>query len=337
MSRSSIASFKLILSCGIASAFWVSGQPLPHHAAEVELDFTPRTSEAFWVNGFLVQYTRDIGGALPTISLRDRNGKFLIPQTELNPPNLRRFSIKAVTADLAGNAYAGAEAWADDKAATGVILRVNRDRSPIIVIRTDDFLPVSLAVSRSGDVWTFGHPLLLQTSRSTTEEYNTLLRFKSATGQLLESFLPRREFGETIIPTQSFGDIGVPQMWATANRIGVYSAVAHRWVEFDSITGKKLIDLFVPPPEIGGAPATSLRVVMTDSDNAVYAWFWNFRPGPPHQAGVYQLDKGSQRWVPVRNGTASSEFGLLTGGDGDDLVIRTGSKSFGWFRSGDIR
>ena len=58
------------------------------------------------------------------------------------------------------------------------------------------------------------------------------------------------------------------------------------------------------------------KSIMIESDN--------------HQPGLYELDKSSERWVRIPDRGAVEEFKGLFGAEGDDLVFRAGTKTFGW-------
>src|SRR5579859_479263 len=121
----------------------LSGQQPARHTLDVDLDFSTNTSRSRWVSGYLPKYTREP----PAVWMIDSNGKSTIPRTEISFPQTTRIDIRSVTADRTGNLYASAEVWSGNKAAVGVICRFSRDGGPALVIRTDDFLAVALAVT----------------------------------------------------------------------------------------------------------------------------------------------------------------------------------------------
>jgi hypothetical protein len=245
--------------------------------------------------------------------------------------------IRDVTADRSGNLYASAEVWAPGGAGTGVICKISPGGKTIRVTRTDDFLPISLAVAQNDDVWAFGIPLLLITVKKSTMEYNTLWHFDSA-GKLLEQTLPRSTFGPGTEPAHLFGDVGGPHLQATSTRLGLYSATAERWVEYDLRLGKQILDLKVPRltgPD--GVKATLWDLVMTDSDNDVYAFYAYRSPDASHRTAVYRLDKSTAKWIAVHESSGSTEFGALYGADGEELILRAGSGTFGWFPGSSLR
>jgi hypothetical protein len=302
-------------------------QTFPTHTVDINLDFNPMTSLSQWVFGYLPKYSR----STPSVWMLDRTGREIIPRTELSFPDATRIEIKAVTADRSGNLFASAEVWSYGQAASGIIVRMNRDQSPALVIRTNDFLGIALAVSPSNEIWCFGLPLLFQTTRTTTQEYQTVLRF-SHSGNLISSVLPRSGFGKDTIPTEAYGDLGFPMIWASKNRIGVYSAKARRWVELDSTTGATLLDIFVTPPTAAdGTVGAPYNMGLLDDDNSVYMSFATNHFGTGQINGLFWLDEDSRRWIPAPERSKSSEYGLLSGGDGKNLIFRGGSRTFGWF------
>ena len=315
----------------IATFRLLTAQTFPTHSVDVQLDFSPRTSLSTWKSGYLPKFSRPIGGGKPTVWMLDKNGATTIAETEIWFPDASHVEVEDVTADSLGNLYASVEAWSGDGRGTGAICRVSQGK-PILVIRTDDFLTEALAVSKSGEIWAFGLPIVLQATRRVSLNYETLWRFDSS-GRVIGKLLPRAEFGEDVIPTHVFGDVGGPHLWATGTRIGLFSATASRWIEYDAKTGAKVVDVPVAPPVAAdGVKAAIGNLVMTDSANRVFAFVAYRHSDASHVSQLCELDKTSGRWVPVPR--ASQEFNGLCGADGDSLVLRAGTKTFGWFSTG---
>lgn len=324
----------ILCAVGTAVVGIAEGEQHPQRTLDVELDFTPNTSASHWIHGFLPKYTRGLDGRPPTVWMIDSQGRTVVPKTELTFPGVRYVEVKALSADTGGNMYASFQAWSDEKAATGAICKFPAGGGASRLIRTNDFLAVAMAVTPRGDIWAFGLPVLLITKRETTMEYSSLLHF-SPLGILVESLLPRSSFGEKTIPTLAFGDTGEPIMWSSRNRVGLYTPAVQRWIEFDPTTSRKVLDLVASAPvAASGKPAAIFQMAMTDSDDSVFAAFYDPRPGSSKNiSGTYWLDKESRRWIVARPDGMSAEYQLFSGGDGDSLVFRAGSKTFGWFSS----
>jgi hypothetical protein len=193
---------------------------------------------------------------------------------------------------------------------------------------------MALTVTKKGDIWAFGQPVSLITARETTLEYDTV-RHYDAIGQLVGSMLPRSRFGETVIPTFPRTQAVFPHMDATSTRIGLYVPATTQWIEIDPVTLKVIADVAVSPPRgRNGEPAELIQIVMTESDGSVYAGFSDQSRGVgSDSSGLYWLDREASRWLATNSSGKSPEYQLFSGRDGDDLIFRAGSHTFGWFRS----
>jgi hypothetical protein len=306
----------------------VVAQVFPRHTAELDLNLLSQGSREHWVGGYLPQQGLT---SIPEVWMFDRQGKLVIPRTELLPPGASHFDIKHVTADQSGNLYAAGQVWSGAGAGTGAICRIGPGGKTILVIKTDDFVPWVIAATKDGDIWALVVPLLLQTHRTTTNEYNTLWHFDGS-GRLLEQLLPRSTFGPEVIPTLGFADVGKPQLLTTSTRLGVYVAARSRWIEYDLKAGKKIIDLTVPRPAAAdGTLALLGDLSMTESDNEVYGFFGYGHRDAAHPNVLYRLDKESGRWIKIFDLTPPAEYTWVFGADGDDLVLRAGERTYGWF------
>ncbi|HEX5432229.1 MAG TPA: hypothetical protein VFW83_09695 [Bryobacteraceae bacterium] len=306
-----------------------SAQVFPERSVDVQLKFDGTTNRDRWVAGYLPMYSRAINGATPKVWMYDKNGKKTIPETEILFPDTYYANVWDVTADRSGNLYASMEIWSSAGAGTGAICRVAPGAKKILVVKTDDFRWVSLAAGNNGDIWAFGHPLLLQTVRRTKSEYDTLWHFDSS-GRLIEKLLPRSVFGPDLIPTQAFGDLGFPYLRITSARLGVYSATAGRWMEYDLSQRKWVVDVpIVRLRASDGIKPIMADLAMTEPDDSVYAFFVYRDVDATHTSGLYRLDKRNAKWVHIDDG--SKEFGGLFGADGSDIILRAGSKTYGWF------
>jgi hypothetical protein len=297
---------------------------------DVQLDFDGVTSRDRWVAGFMPMYSLAINGARPKVWMRDRDGRLTIPKTEIRFPDAYYVNIWDVTADHSGFLYAAVEAWSSGGSGTGAICKIGPGGKDVLVIRTEGFRPVGIAISGSSDIWVFGHPLALQDVRRTTTEYPTLWRFDGS-GRLLDKVLPRSSFCSDCIPTHAFGDLGFPFLRANGARIGVYSATAKRWIELDSVSGAKTLDIKAEHPSAtDGIRPMIGELAMTEPDGNVYAFFVYRYQDAAHTSAVYRLDKAAARWVSAYVKTPADEFGGLYGADGADLIFRAGSKTYGW-------
>jgi len=322
----------VLLACASAQAAF-SAELAATHTVRIDLDFTPGTPRPRWAGPYLPSYSRGIGGTRSTVRMLDRDGKEIIRETEISFPEAYHVDISAVTADQSGYLYAAAQVWSTVKSETGIICKVSNGDAPIRVIRTDDFLVKALAVTREGEIWAFGLPPLLQAERTSTDEYMTLWHF-DASGRVVDRILPRSTFGTDEIPTLRHGDVGGPHLCATGTRLGVYSSVARRWIEFDFRTHNKKIDLHIEPPAAAdGTHALTAELVMVDSTNDVYAFFTYPDINAVHRPGLYRLDKSASRWVRVHERSSTIDFGGLFGVEGDELILRSGPYTFGWIPS----
>ncbi len=311
----------LILS--VATSLGFAQREVPH-TAEVELEFSVAVPAARWINGFLPRYSRALNGATPAVWMLDRDGREVIPKTAISFPDAPMVEIHAVTSSVSSVLYASGEAWTPAGAGTGMILKVAPGDSSIQVIRTDDFLAVELAVTHNDEIWAFGLPITLQASRNSTSDYMTLYRFNSA-GRLVQKLLPRSLFGDEVIPTHAFGNIGWPRLVAAGDRIGVYSAVAGRWIELDAASGKISADLRLDRPKASDGTSQSVsELVMTETTNEVYA-FWGSTNDP--LGGIYRLDKSNSKWQPANRAGYPEGCSGLAGIDGDDLILRSNAKA----------
>lgn len=304
-----------------------------NHTAAVELDFTPRTSAAYWASGFLAEYSRAIGGATPTVWLFDRDGNQVTPPTAISFPDAPSAEIHTVTADSSGTLYASAEAWAGSGGGTGVICRIPRGGKSVQIIRTGYFVAVALAATKAGEIWAFGLPLVLQTARSTDAEYMTMWKF-DASGRVADKFLPRSTFGKGLVPSHAFGDVGTPRLVANGTRVGLYSATANRWMEFDAVTGSILADIHVPRPKAQDGSLGSVNMVAMTETGDVYA-HCGYRTATNEGSGFYQLDKAASSWIRLAAPICDETFSNLFGVDGNSLIVRYGpgtshSWTFAW-------
>lgn len=316
-----------VISCmTFLPALWAQSQ----HSATVELEFTPQVSASYWVHGFLPKFSRSMNGEEAAVWMFDRDGKQVIPRTRIAFPDAPQADIHAATADVHGNLYASVEAWARNGMGTGAICRLaaGDGAGPIQIIRTDDFLPIALAGTDSGEIWAFGLPLELQAARSTEREYMTLWRFNSD-GRVIQKLLPRSSFGPGVIPTHVQAG-GWPQIWATGTHVGIYSANSARWIELDSSSGKIVVDLRVPRPMASDGAAGNLSfIAMTDPSNEVYGQ-WGFSTDA-HTRGLFKLDKTVPRWVALDEPQCPAGCPGLRGAEGSALILRApGGTSHSW-------
>ena len=318
--------------CALAASAFLDAQT-PMHTAAVELEFTPRVSAAYWAGGFMAEYSRAINNATPTVWLFDREGTRVTPPVPNSFPDAPSSEIHAVTADSSGNLYASAEAWANGGSGTGMICKISRGGQSIQVIRTDDFLAVALAVAETGEIWAFGLPLELQATQSTESDYMTLWRF-DASGRVIDKSLPRSSFGHDIIPTHAFGDVGWPRLSANGTRVGLYSATANRWMEFDASTGKTLADLRVPRPKAADGSIGAIGMVVITESGDVYARS-GYQTAVNEGSGILKLDKTNSKWMPQTAAPCQESCASLYGADGNHLIMRYGngtshSWTFAW-------
>lgn len=170
----------------------------------------------------------------------------------------------------------------------------------------------------------------MQTKKTSSEDFTTIIRIDPA-GRIVGKMLPRSTFGPDVIPTIGYGETGSPRLWATANRVGLYAPRIGRWIEFDSANAKLIGNADVNPPmALDGKKAAMVDLTMTKTDSRVYAFFRYQNDDPSHVSGIYELDRSAKRWALFRSRRPSDEFGGLFGADGDELILRAGTKTFGW-------
>jgi len=328
------------LAAGVGLAFAMTAprlfaeEAVLKHSVQVDLEHSPQFGPARWVNGFLPKYARPYNGEQPYAWLLDRNGKEVIPKTLLAIPEASTVFPQAATADAKGNLYVSVDAWTSGLG-TAAICKVTRGGGSMRVIRTGDFLGMALAATPSGELWVFGLPQTYQTIRHTNEEYSTLERF-DASGKRMEELLPRSGFGADVIPTLRIGGGDEPYLLASDNRLGLYSATADRWVEFDLNSGRIVTDLVVArPADNKGGHQNLAGMVMTGS-NEVYAKFRSSRAAPT-EWDLYKLDRGAKRWIPIDRGPIPPLYRALRGAEGDDLIILGPQGNFAWIPSGALK
>lgn len=308
----------LTVAPGVAQVF-------PQKNVDLPFDGSPRLPRARWVHGYLPTYLRPMDGKRPAVSMVDKSGATVIPETEIWRQDASLVEIHAVTADAAGRLFAAVEVKGLNGEVTGFVYRVEDGGKTMSFTATGGFIPRALAATRSGEVWAFGTPAELRTQRQTKMEYETLWRFDAA-GQVAEKLLPRSTFGDDVIPAHNLG-AGAPFMWATSSRVGVFSSTAGRWVEYDVETHQKVVDIRPEglKAQDGRAPILG-ELAMTDSDNEVYA-FWAY---PSQDANaLYRLNRSKGVWEKVTPQT--KEYRGFFGADGDALIFRAGTKNYGWF------
>ncbi len=305
----------------------------PTRTVYIPVEFERDNSRDRWDRGFWIMFKRSYDpGREPQVWSYDRDGKLVIPKTDIRFPDARYAILRSVAATGDGGVVASAELWNAAGEVATVLCSIAPGGRITRVVRTDSFFGDDLAVAPNGHIWAFGTPPLLYKEK--TAEYDTLAHY-DRDGKLLGRHLPRAGFGVPYSPTLTH-NLGISRVVASPTRVGVFSARAQQWIEFSS--SGELLDRFTLPPPAGpdGKAAETPEVVMTES-GAVYGYFLvSPKPGGKFYSGLHQLDRANRKWVLVPRERFMEGFGGLFGFEGNSVILRRGCCTYGWFPAPDV-
>lgn len=200
------------------------------------------------------------------------------------------------------------------------------------VLRTTPFWPYLITAATDGTVWAFGATGDEDVPTST----ESLLYHFSPTGEVLGKLLPRSLFGAEP-PYDPQTKLGASQLTSAGDRVILYAADTRQLFEM-GLDGSLLGSYTIPLParEVAGTKQSSsmlLRSLRVTDNGAVFAHLVR-----GDTAGIYELDRANQRWVPLADDLMAKvrNLSLIGSAAGDLALIRNSgggsSVELEWFR-----
>jgi len=277
-----------------------------------------------FLNGFRPEWSFKEAG----VRLYDSNGK-MVRSNEVSLPGAESVSITDVAVSRGGLEAVAASAVNADGAVAALLVLFDGPGVPRVVVRTNPFVVVLVAISPDGSIWAcgydpgieFGRPLSGPIRKERTaedEQKRFLLQKYSPDGVLLGNFVKRTTFDEKVLPWTGL-------LRASASGLGLFAP--HRdgsgeWVELSlngDFKGRWIL------------PALAEGVGMTQfsfSDAGFVYCEGHDRNNGLTPVGAYRLDKSTSTWDPVKDPDVTSPGTRLNrteffGTDGDLLIFRT--------------
>jgi len=201
------------------------------------------------------------------------------------------------------------------------------------VVRTSPFDGRAVTFAPDGTVWVLGLQGGPKRHVSKAPDHFVIEQF-GTDDHLKGQYMLRSEFPCDIHPALT-GNLGLPQILASADRIGFFAPNCRTWTELDP-EGKVLgtWKWNAGPPTSKGHDSTPIRVVALTSENELYARRDTYNPKDvPEGARLVHFDRTSNTWVPVET-TAQDDAGVpftwVMGSDGDSLVYLAPGKILVW-------
>jgi len=184
------------------------------------------------------------------------------------------------------------------------------------VVQASPYFPTHLTVASDGTIWGFGG-----TGRDDDATANDPVVFHfSNTGTLIGTALPRKLFGSEP-PFEVDPQSGPAFLTSGGDRVVLYTPHTRQLIEL-ALYGKIIGSYVIPLPDQQRQGQSSQRpmglagLAITDRD-AIYA-----RLNGGETAGLYELDRTDQRWVPLSQSLMEKlRIYSLIGCVGENLVL----------------
>jgi len=282
-----------------------------------------------WSHGFLVSWKFD---TLPSdtganVSLYDQNAK-LVGKTRIwvDGASFLRIDDAAATKD----GRLAVVGWATTSSGTfaGFFADASITQGSGRIVQTAPFNGHAVAFAPDGTIWVFGVVRGPGDGAEPAPDYYMVQHFGSD-DVLKEQHLLRSDF-----PCE-LGAFGMPQVVASADRIGLFSPSCMTYVEL-SFTGNLLGNWRWSPispmhnvHEIAGMKygieEKMMRSVALTPSNELYG----VRNAPGNER-LFRFDRNSSQWLPVKT---DAGFSLLLGNDGESIVTLIAAyKELTWFK-----
>ncbi len=196
---------------------------------------------------------------------------------------------------------------------------IGPDRASQTVVRTTPYVTDALTIASDGTIWTAGWEFDDRDRDKAGESYFVIRRFNRQ-GKLLGGAAPRTEFPGRWSPSNS------SQFAASQNRVGWFSTVAHKYMEF-SLDGKEIGTYSLPVSHL------DIQGVALCDDNS--AWFSAHAdltvPSPTAAASassvISVLDRAHGTWV---GGGRTERWVYVYGCSGTQLVTTSAWTNLDW-------
>lgn len=309
-----------IVFLGSLVVFQVSGfdgLPAPNKHVLVARDFLHLPAPK-WQNGFFL--SREL--LAPTFFVFDVQGR-KVHEGQISIPGVGRIKLTdaAIARDgrmaVSGGAMSREGAPAAFLAWLDPFARVER------VVRTSPFIAYRICFTEDGALWALGRVLPPPGER---EQLHHILRHYSSQGRLEHALAPTDGMAPSDGKHPAVGGFVV----ASGNRVGVYSATAHEWLEI----GADRVTISGRWPGIVGNLLTITGVGYMPSGNVyVSAQHWDDNKAKK-RTGFYRLNRDASTWVRMNATSAigqdDSRFAEIVGTDSDSLVVGLELPNFVW-------
>jgi hypothetical protein len=254
----------------------------------------------------------------PEIQILDLNSH-LIGNVELAIPEARSVIVYAFARGSKGDLAVSGYSIAEDGRVAEFINFIDSSGGNQRIVRTDPFVPRSIALASDGTVWATGNVSHSKAAPADLDPTRSVLRHFDQSGRLLESFFPEADIHDPVRVMQG-------QVATASNRVGWISSGNYKaktgrsgsYVEIDA--AGKLQEYPLPPL----APEPGARVVALALTSGGAAFATAIQSAGSLQ--VFKLDRGSRSWNPVTlTGTSATPF--LLGASGETLAFWNSSES----------
>ncbi len=249
----------------------------------------------------------------PEIQVIDVNNN-LVSTVSVNIPEARSVIVYSFAHGADGDLAVSGCSFAEDGRFAEFIDLMGSHEAGAKIIRTDPFVPRSIALAADGTVWATGNVYHSKTAPLDVDPAHSVLRHFDRQGHLLPSFFPAAEIHDQVRLMQG-------QVATASDRVGWisngnYKAESGRpgsYIEIDS-TGKSEEYPLPPVASEPGARVVSLALTAKGSAFATAI----------EQAGslqVFKLDRGSRTWTSISIPSFAGTPPFLLGASGESLAF----------------
>ena len=291
-----------------------------------------------WHNGFLVEWkfdTKYSDEKTENVVVHDKDGKlFGKARIWVDGATFLRITDADVSADgkvvVVGNTISGSGEL------SSYLAVISLPATTAHIVQTSPFDGRAVTFAPDGTVWVLGLQGGPKFNVAKAPDHHVIEQF--GTDYVLKGqYLLRSEFPCEIHPALT-GNLGFPQILASADRIGFFAPNCRTWTEL-SPEGKLLGTWKWSAGALTskGYDSTPIRVITFTSTNELYARRDFYSPTDvPYAARLVRFDRNSSTWIPVGT-TAAGDAGLpfltLMNADGDSLVYLAPGKTLVWAKA----
>jgi hypothetical protein len=289
-----------------------------------------------WHNGYLVEWkfdTKYSDEKTANVVVHDRDGK-LFGKARIWLEGATFLRITDADAGADGKVVVVGSVISGSGESESYLAEVSFPAATVHVVETSPFDGRAVTFAPDGTVWVLGLQGGPKRSVSKAPDHHVIEHF--GTDYVLQGqYVLRSEFPCEIHPALT-GNLGIPQILASADRIGFFAPNCRTWTEL-SPEGKLLgtWKWSAGPPTSTGHDSTPIRVITFTSTNELYARRDSYSPmDVPDGARLVHFDRTSSTWVPVATSAADQAglpfLTLMRNVDGDSLVYLAPGKTLVW-------